>query len=112
MRIRNNNPLDLEGDDQERITVTVQSTGTVHAVNFVLDGHGSALAQGQPLVFTLNKSQHDPSILTMLFTFSNPTGGAYAIDVAGSNGGQVSHFAVTQSFGIPGDSITYTIDVV
>ncbi len=114
MKIRNNNPLDLEGADQETITVEVQSSGTKHLVSYTLDGQTSSLPSDRStstLNFVLNKSKHDPSILTMLFTFSDPDGGNYDITVRGSGGGQTSHYSVTQFFGIPGDAISYTFDV-
>lgn len=115
MKIRNNNPLDLEGRDGEVITVDVQSTGTKHLVSRTLDGQtSSAPSDGSSsiLSFSLNKATHDPSVLTMLFTFSESDGGNYDISVRGNAaGGQTSHFSVSQFFGIPGDSISYTIDV-
>jgi len=114
MRIRNNNPLDLEGNDGEQITVNVQSSGTKRLVSFTLSGETRSLPTQGPaqILVSLNKSQEDPVLLTMLFTFSEPDGGNYDLTVSGSAGGQVAHHSVTQFFGIPGDSITYTIDVV
>jgi hypothetical protein len=112
MKIRNNDPLDLEGDNGETITVRVVATGTQFLVNYVLDGVGSPLAVGLPLIFTLDKSKHDPSILTFLVTFSNLANGGYRFEVTGSHNVDTSIYAVTQSFGIPGNSFTYTFDVV
>jgi hypothetical protein len=115
MRILNNNPLDLAGVDGEKITVQVKSVGTRHLVSYTLDGQTASLPtdnSASELSFTLAKNRHDPSLLTMMFTFSEPDGGNYEISVSGDQGGQTSHYAVTQFFGIPGDSITYTIDVV
>lgn len=106
MRIRNNNPLDLEGSDGEVITIKVTSEGTVHLVNYNLDG--SEWGGGS---FTLNKAAHDPSILVMFFTFSNPSGGRYEIEVTGSHGG-ISNYTVSQVYGEASDSITYTFDIV
>lgn len=114
MKIRNNNPLDLEGANGETITVEVRSTGTRHLVSYTLDGQTSSMPSNQQVAsfsFVLNKAAHDPSVLTMLFTFSEPDGGNYDITVSGSGGGSTSHYSVTQFFGIPGDSISYTIDV-
>jgi len=114
MRIRNNNPLDLEGSDQEAIVVDVHSSGTKHLVSYTLDGSTASLPSDRPnstLDFVLQRDKHDPSILTMLFTFSDPDGGNYEITVRGSGGGQTSHYSVTQFFGIPGDAISYTFDV-
>jgi hypothetical protein len=114
MKIRNNNPLDLEGADGEKITVEITSTGTASLVSYTLDGQTNSLPSDQPvssLSFTLKKAAHDPSVLTMLFTFSEADGGNYDIVVSGSGGGQTSHYSVTQFFGIPGDSISFTLDV-
>lgn len=114
MRVLNNNPLDLRGNDQEVLTVTVISSGTQHLVSFTLDGNTNNLPTGgsqSSFTFTLDKSKNDPSLLTMLFTFSGSQDGRYNISITGSGGGDVSRFAVDQFFGIPGDSITYTIDV-
>lgn len=113
MRMRNNNPLDLEGADNEQITVAVRSSGTKHLVSFTLNGATSSLPSDDAtsqLSFTLGK-ENDPTVLTMLFTFSEGDGGNYDITVSGSGGGQVAHYSVTQFFGIPGDSISYTFDV-
>lgn len=115
MRIRNNNPLDLEGNDGEQITVTVKSSGTKHLVSFTLNGSTSSLPSNDDtsrIQFVLDKSADDPVLLTMLFTFSDPEGGNYELTVSGSPGGQVAHHSVTQFFGIPGDAITFTIDVM
>ena len=114
MRIRNNNPLDLEGNDGEQITVNVKATGTKRLVSFTLNGDTSSLPSDgpAPIRFVLHKAKNDPVLLTMLFTFSEAEGGNYDLTVSGSAGGQVAHHAVTQFFGIPGDSITFTIDVI
>ena len=113
MRIRNNNPLDLEGNDGEQITVDVHATGTKRLVSFTLNGATNSLPSEGPsrIPFVLDKT-NDPVLLTMLFTFSEPDGGNYDLTVSGSAGGQVAHHAVTQFFGIPGDAITFTIDVM
>ena|SRR5947207_4838840 len=114
MKIRNNNPLDLEGVDGEKITVEITSTGTKNLISYTLDGRTTSLPSDQPassLSFTLNKAAHDPSVLTMLFTFSEADKGNYDLAVSGSDGGQTSHYSVTQFFGIPGDSISFTLDV-
>jgi len=114
MKIRNNNPLDLEADDREVITVTISmiGSGTVFLVNHSLDGSGGPVTQGSNIVFTANKAKHDPSLLTLLFGFSNPSGGAYQTVITGSSGGDTSTFSVLQSFGIASDSITYTFDIL
>lgn len=112
MRVRNNNPLDLEGDDGETITVSVTSGGTVFGVNFALDGKKGTMSPGVPLTFTLNKAKKDPTLLTMLFTFSGKKDGFYDITVTGSNGGGISFNEVAQVFAIASNSNTYTFDVM
>lgn len=110
MRIRNNNPLDLEGNNGEIITVRITATGTQPRVNSNLDGVGAPVAAGTPLTFTLNKAAHDPSVLVLFFTFTNPSGGIYRTDVTGSAGG-LSQYTVTQIPGQAANAIAYTFDV-
>ncbi len=111
MKIRNNNPLDLEGNDGEVIIVEVRAFGTNHAVNYNLDGIGGRLNAAPNLVFTLNKATHDPSILVMFFTFTTNNGGVYEIELTGSAGGR-SHYTVTQLPNLAANAIAYTIDVI
>ncbi|HKS28112.1 MAG TPA: hypothetical protein VJS44_09845 [Pyrinomonadaceae bacterium] len=115
MRVMNNNPLDLQGANQETITVTVDSSGTENLVSYTLDGNSASLPTGvshSSFNFKLDRQRRDPSLLTMLFTFSGSADGRYDITVRGSGGGDVSDFSVGQFFAIPGNSITYTIDVM
>lgn len=114
MRIMNNNPLDLQGTDHEVLTVTVDSSGTENLVSYTFDGQTSNLEPGvshSSFSVTLDKSRNDPSLLTMLFTFSDTKKGRYVITITGSDGGDPSVYTVEQFFAVPGDSITYTIDV-
>jgi hypothetical protein len=114
MRVMNNNPLDLQGADKEAISVTVDSSGTQNLVSYTIDGQTNNLPTGvshSSFSFILDKKRSDPSLLTMLFTFSGTEKGRYVITIKGSAGGDTSRFAVEQFFAIPGDSITYTIDV-
>jgi hypothetical protein len=109
MKIRNNNPLDLAGDDAETITVRAESLKPADTVAFALDGvKGGALPN--PFTFRLNKSQHDPSVLTLVFTFTG-SNGSFEITLTGSNGGPASFYSFDQ-LGVAVGSISYTIDVV
>jgi len=110
MKIRNNNPLDLEGQDGERITVNVVATGTVYAVSYDLDGTAAPLPP--TFSFTLNKAANNPSILVLFFIFSNSGGGVYSLTVTGSAGGDTSHFSETQFHDQATDSIAYAFDIV
>ncbi|HJT28011.1 MAG TPA: hypothetical protein VJ784_11420 [Pyrinomonadaceae bacterium] len=113
MRIRNNDPLDLEGIDGEQITVGVSATGTKRLVSFTLNGQTSSLPTTGPaqIRFVLRKV-NSPVILSMLFTFSESEGGNYDLTASGSPGGQIARHSVTQFSGIPGDSIFFTIHVI
>lgn len=109
MEIRNNNALDLGGDDQEQITVRAVSKKPGDTVAYALDGvKGGVLPN--PFTFTLRKAMHDPSVLTLVFTFVGQ-GGAFEITVTGSNGGPASFYSFKQ-FGVAAGSISYTIDVM
>jgi hypothetical protein len=109
MQIRNNNPLDLTGDNGEQITVRAVSTLAGDTVAFALDGHGGG-ALPNPFTFTLNKALHNPSVLTLVFTFVD-AGGAFNVTVMGSHGGPQSFFVFNQ-FGVAVGSISYTFDVL
>jgi hypothetical protein len=114
MRVMNDNPLDLQGVNQEMITVTVDSSGTENLVSHTLDGSSASLPTGvthSSFNFILDRNRRDPSLLTMLFNFSGEDDGRYDITIQGSGGGDISRHTVRQFFGIPGDSITYTIDI-
>jgi hypothetical protein len=107
MKIRNNNPLDLDGANHEAITVAVTASGTANVVAYNLDGavwHGGT--------FNLNQAAHDPSILVMFFTFSGGSGGVYTIVVTGSGGGDTSTYQVIQLPGQASNAVAYTFDVI
>lgn len=109
MQIMNNNPLDLAGDDKEDITVKVVSKKPGDTVAYALDGvKGGVLPN--PFTFKLNKAAHDPSVLTLVFTFVGQ-GGAFEVTLTGSNGGPASFYSFKQ-FGVAVGSISYTVDVL
>jgi hypothetical protein len=109
MKIRNNNPLDLQGQDGEQITVRVTATGTVYAVTHDLDGTSGV----HPPVFsfTLNRAANNPSILVLFFIFSNNGGGIYSITTTGSAGGDTAHYSVAQFQNEASNAIAYTFDI-
>lgn len=114
MNVHNGNALDLSGKDGEEITVTVrETTGKPLLVSFTRNGIEtgslSPNKSSDSFKFNLDKSERDPTLLTMLFTFSG-SDDHYSIVVRGE-GGDTSRFAVFQDFNVPGDSITYTIDI-
>ncbi len=110
MKIRNNNPLDLEGKDGEKITITVVASGTVYAVTYDLDGTTAPLPPS--FSFTLDKAANDPSVLVLFFVFSNNGGGIYSLTVTGSAGGDTSHYSVAQFQNEASNAIAYTFDIV
>lgn len=109
MKIRNNNPLDLEGRDGEVITVQITATGTVFAVSSDLDGESKPASPS--FSFPLRKSAHDPSILVLFFIFSNNGGGIYNMKVTGSAGGDTAHYSVAQFQNEASNAIAYTFDI-
>lgn len=109
MQIRNNNALDLAGDDKEQITIKAVSKKPGDTVAYALDGtKGGALPN--PFTFKLDKASHDPSVLTLVFTFVGSDGG-FQMTVTGSNGGPPSIYSFEQ-FGVAVGSISYTFDVL
>lgn len=114
MNVHNGNALDLSGAQGEQITVTVEeTTGKPLLVSYdrngIQTGSLSPDKASDSFTFNLQKSERDPTLLTMLFTFTGADDN-YFIVVRGQ-GGDTSQFEVAQSFGVPGDSITYTIDI-
>jgi len=73
--------------DGETITINVLKKNTTFMVTYKLDNQQGQLNEGSPLVFDLNKSQADPSFLTVGYHFSGSTGGAYKIQIKGDPGG-------------------------
>lgn len=111
MKMRNNNPRYLEGNNSETITVQVKARGTGQQVAFSHDGAtGNLLENSPPLTFTLDKN-HDPSILVMVFIYTNLGNGKYEINVTGSSGGS-SQYTVTQFEDEALDTVAYVFDVV
>jgi hypothetical protein len=114
MRVHNGNALDLSGIQGEEITVTVEeTTGKPLLVSYSRNGvdTGSLLPNqsSDSFKFNLDKNERDPTLLTMLFTFTG-SDDHYNIFINGQ-GGDTSRFAMAQDFNVPGDSITYTIDI-
>jgi hypothetical protein len=106
MRVRNNNPLDLEADDGETVAVAVQAKGTVPVVNFILNGQPF---QGGS--FTASKQQADPAQLFVQVVFSGGSGGVYDVTLIGA-GGSSSRYTIGQPHGETVNSINFTIDVM
>lgn len=71
----------------ETITVATQATNTAHGVNFNLYGVNGAIQQNQPFTFNVDSSKQEPTILTLVFSFSSHNGGRYDVDLKGSAGG-------------------------
>ena len=109
MQIMHNNPLDLAGDDQETITVDVKSKLQGDTVAYSLNRGAAGGVLPNPLTFKLDKAAHDPSVLTLVFTFVGANG-SFEITVTGSKGGPASFYSFDQ-LGVAVGSISYTIDV-
>ena len=114
MKVHNGNALDLSGTQGEEITVTVrETTGKPLLVSFernlIVTGSLSPNEPSDSFKFNLDKGERDPTLLTMLFTFTG-SDDHYDIVIRGE-GGDTSRNAVFQDFDVPGDSITYTFDI-
>jgi hypothetical protein len=91
----------------ETITVDVQATGTAHGVNQDLDGAGGApLGVGQSLTFKVEAPKNH-RVLSLLFTFTNSSGGKYAVKIKGGQGGSDTDEVDQGSFGIPATETEY-----
>ncbi len=83
--------------DGEEITVTVASIKTVYLVTYRLDQETGSLEEGEPLVFDLNQSEADPTLLTLGFHFSGSKGGAYSVEITGDPGGDTFEDSYSQN---------------
>ena len=106
MKIHNDNPLDLAGDDGEVITVAIARS----------KAQVDVLLNGKPFTddtFTLDKSKSDPYFLAVggVYTDKKKGGGAFSVSLSGSGitatqtGQQFSPKEARRSF-------VFTIDVV
>lgn len=111
MQIRNNNPLDLAGEDGERITVKTTAQGTAYSVAYDLDGTGDALPQTFRFTLKKNPDNQDTTLLVLFFIFSNTSGGRYDIIVTGSKGGPAAPYTITQLQGQDSNTIAFTFNV-
>ena len=114
MNVNNGNPLNLSGRQGEEITVTVEeTTGKPLLVSYdrngIKTGSLSPDKSSDSFKFNLDRSERDPTRLTLLFTFSGADDN-YFIVVRGQ-GGDTSQIEVAQDMGVPGDSIIYSIDI-
>ena len=107
MKMLNNDPLDLSGDQNEKITVGVTcdySGGPAYNMNL----NGSPFTDSS---FKMDKNVKNPYQLLVSVTFKTNNGGSYKLTVQGSNGGDTSAYTINQYPGQASNSVTYTIDV-
>jgi hypothetical protein len=108
LRVINNNPLSLRGYDKEAIRLDIKAKGTAPMVYGSLNGKR---VQGDSLSFTLDKSQSNPAVLVLLFSFSGESGGEYTITVRDANSaGGISFHTVRQGSN-PSVGLTYTFAI-
>jgi hypothetical protein len=107
MKMLNNDPLDLSGDQDEKITISITSSypgGPAYNINL----NGSTFAGSS---FTLDKNVKNPYQLLVSVIFKTNSGGSYKLTVQGSNGGDTSTYTINQYAGQASNAVTYTIDV-
>jgi hypothetical protein len=105
MRVLNNNPLDLQGDNGETISVSISASNTVNSHTNNLNG--APLAGNS---FVLDKNVANPYVLLIFVIFSGSSGGLYDITVTGSNGG-TSQYSIHQYSGQASNAIAYSISI-
>lgn len=105
MRLKNDDPFDIEGDDNEEITF-VMTAGTVDQVVTNLDNVQEILQQGQARTFKLAKGQTRRLVVTYSFKATN--GEAYETHVSGKPGGDESVDKFQQIPGMDENSVGYT----
>lgn len=112
MKVLNNNPLDCQGANGERLSLTVRAVGIPFVVGCALDDAAHVLNEGSAFSFPLAKTPtHRRALLTLVFSFPPGGSGHFECELAGSLGGRCT-YTVTQLQGMTDDAITYTIDIV
>lgn len=106
MQMRNNDELDLAGQDGEAITVKITSVSSGTINNFVLNGNPWAGGS-----FTLDKTVAPVFKLLVQTIYKTDSGNACEITVTGSNGGDVSVHDEIQAPGEAFDAAMYTFIV-
>jgi hypothetical protein len=87
MEIKDKDNREFICKDGEEIIVVVMSKKTTHLVAYTLDGEEGTLIEGQPFVFDLKQSEADPTFLSLSFSFSGSTDGAYGLKITGDASG-------------------------
>ena len=110
MKINNKNPLDLQVEQDEVITVLiVRSIGLVELVNYSLNATSfpGTKPKGQPCVFPVHKSSN----LGMTVHYAQNDGGSFSVQVTGDRGGDVSVFSANQATGEAFRTIGYMLTI-
>jgi hypothetical protein len=93
MKLKDGDPFDIEGDDNEEITF-VMSDGTVDEVITNLDGAKEILKKGEARKFSLKKGKQQK--LVAIYAFKASSGESYETHVTGKPGGEESVDKFTQ----------------
>jgi hypothetical protein len=106
LKIHNDNPLDLTGEDGEVITVTIARSKA--RVDLLLNGKPFSDES-----FTLDKSKSDPCFLAVggIYTDKKKGGGAFSVSLSGS-GITATQSGVQFSAKEARRSFVFTIDIM
>jgi len=110
MRMIEGDPLDIQCDLDEDITVVVTKSIGIHEfVNYSLDGSSSPgpVSKDTPVKFKVNKRRK----LGVLINYADSSGGSFEIKATGSGGGDVPPFADDQASGEHFDQFIYTFNI-
>jgi hypothetical protein len=105
--MKNQNELDLAGDDGEEITVEVVAEKNNPVLNYVLNGKPWTGKK-----FKLDRNVKPVFKLLVQAIYKTDTGGSCEIRVTGSNGGDVSEHTEFQSPGESFDAAVYTFTIL
>jgi len=96
VKINNKNPLDLQVEQDEVITLQiVRSIGLVELVNYSLNATSfpGTKPKSEPVVFPVQKSSN----FGMTVHYAENAGGSFSVQVTGDRGGDVSVFSAKQA---------------
>lgn len=111
MRIRNNNQLDLQAKEGERLTLSFENTGGTAEIS--IDAPAATdqrLPPGRVHQFAVPKGVGSKSLCFVTVTCTFKTNGMCVVKLTDPAGLSARH-EFTSAFGLESDSVTYTINV-
>ena len=109
MKIKNNNVLDLEAAQGERLTLSFDDPGSIAVISYTSPGGQGQLMPGTTHSFTVPAAPPNmPVVVSVMCTFK----GAGTCEVRLTDGsGRLAAYTFSSAFGMGANAVVYAIDV-